>query len=170
MSNGNGGLHDHHLHNQSSTPHRLLRGGRFPYANKLSAREMMSLTAICDTFLPSMDISGTGDESLATFYATSASMAGTPESVCWLSSSVLFLFPCKHFISALHSMLGFFVFITYMGFGFGRIFSSHPALCNSFKSIFIVPILDKIQVLPLGTVWMSASAVQYMQKKVFLSS
>ncbi|KAJ8650658.1 hypothetical protein MRB53_003681 [Persea americana] len=81
MSNGNGGLHDHHLHNQSSTPHRLLRGGRFPYANKLSAREMMSLTAICDTFLPSMDISGTGDESLATFYATSASMAGTPESL-----------------------------------------------------------------------------------------
>lgn len=50
------------------------------YVNSLSSREMDSLTALCDTFLPSIDISDvTTDHSVFTFYATSASMAGTPE-------------------------------------------------------------------------------------------
>lgn len=76
---------------QSSTPHKLLRG-KFPYANKLSAREMESLTAMCDTFLPSMEISGAGEESLKAFYATSASMTGTPESVSWMMNPPQFSF------------------------------------------------------------------------------
>ncbi|XP_058086159.1 long-chain-alcohol oxidase FAO4A-like [Magnolia sinica] len=60
--------------------HRLLRGGKFPYLSTLSSREMESLNAICDAFLPSIDISGIGkDNRLKTFYGTSASMAGTPE-------------------------------------------------------------------------------------------
>ncbi|KAK1285326.1 Long-chain-alcohol oxidase FAO4A [Acorus calamus] len=56
-----------------------LRGGRAPYPNMLSEREMKSLTAICDTLLPSLDVSQLKDESLKTFYRTSASMLGVPE-------------------------------------------------------------------------------------------
>lgn len=53
------------------------------YANSLFPREMQSLTAICDTFLPSITVSsGTKvDENVATFFQASASMAGTPECV-----------------------------------------------------------------------------------------
>lgn len=56
---------------------------RVNYVNSLSAREMESLTALCDTFLPSVDPPGPGcdDESVAEYYRTSASMAGTPELV-----------------------------------------------------------------------------------------
>ncbi|XP_058103744.1 long-chain-alcohol oxidase FAO4A-like [Magnolia sinica] len=64
---------------QGLDSHRLLRGGRPPYTNSLTSREMESLTAICDTFLPSIESYCQGNESLHTFYRTSASMAGTPE-------------------------------------------------------------------------------------------
>ncbi|KAL6001776.1 hypothetical protein ACLOJK_041754 [Asimina triloba] len=40
-----------------STCHHLLRGGRPPYPNALTSREMDSLVAVCDTFLPSIQIS-----------------------------------------------------------------------------------------------------------------
>ncbi|KAK4771066.1 hypothetical protein SAY87_031598 [Trapa incisa] len=61
------------------------------YANTLSARQMESLTAFCDTFLPSVDPPGLDgdDESVADFYRTSASMAGTPELVGGLMSERL---------------------------------------------------------------------------------
>ncbi|XP_028793641.1 long-chain-alcohol oxidase FAO4A-like [Neltuma alba] len=45
--------------------------------NSLSRRQMASLTALCDTLLPSA--AAFGDDSAATLYRTSASMAGTPE-------------------------------------------------------------------------------------------
>lgn len=59
--------------------------------NRLTAREMDSLTAICDTLLPSLDVppdagdalaGGGGDaESLRTLFGTSASMLGVPQVV-----------------------------------------------------------------------------------------
>ncbi|XP_044468907.1 long-chain-alcohol oxidase FAO4A-like isoform X2 [Mangifera indica] len=53
------------------------------YANSLFPREMQSLTAICDTFLPSITVSSSTkvDENVATFFQASASMASTPECV-----------------------------------------------------------------------------------------
>ncbi|KAA8521063.1 hypothetical protein F0562_011784 [Nyssa sinensis] len=53
------------------------------YLNSLSSRQMESLSALCDTFLPSINISNhdIDDPSVATFYRTSASMAGTPQRV-----------------------------------------------------------------------------------------
>lgn len=72
---------------------RLLLGGgggggerekQKTYTNSLSPRQMKSLTAICDTILPSINdfVGDTSDESLSTFYRISASMAGTPQRVC----------------------------------------------------------------------------------------
>lgn len=55
-----------------------------PPTNSLSQRQMKSLTALCDTILPSVvsdDFVGLSDESVATFYRVSASMAGTPQRV-----------------------------------------------------------------------------------------
>lgn len=50
--------------------------------NSLSHRQMTSLTALCDTFLPSVAVSdGDHDDDAVNFYRTSASMAGTPERV-----------------------------------------------------------------------------------------
>ena len=50
--------------------------------NSLSSWEMDSLIALCDTFLPSIDVSNlTTDDSVVKFYTTSASMARTPERV-----------------------------------------------------------------------------------------
>ena len=52
------------------------------YSNKLWAREMDALTALCDTVLPAVDPpENTSDESVIQFYETSASMTGTPEYV-----------------------------------------------------------------------------------------
>ncbi|KAM7274466.1 hypothetical protein ACFE04_016332 [Oxalis oulophora] len=52
------------------------------YRNSLSGREMESLTAICDTFLPSINVdSAKTDESLDRFFRCSASMNGTPQHV-----------------------------------------------------------------------------------------
>ena len=69
--------------------HRLLLGGgererQRPLTNSLSHRQMKSLTALCDTILPSVTVNdpvGISDESVAKFYRTSASMAGTPDRV-----------------------------------------------------------------------------------------
>ncbi|KAI7995047.1 Long-chain-alcohol oxidase FAO4A [Camellia lanceoleosa] len=55
-----------------------------PPSKSLSSAQMESLSALCDTFLPSINVSnGTtiDDDSLATFYRTSASMAGTQHQV-----------------------------------------------------------------------------------------
>ncbi|KAI6701873.1 hypothetical protein NL676_011009 [Syzygium grande] len=70
---------------------------RVSYVNSLSSRQMDTLTALCDTFLPSIarphhpsdNASGgdsDGDEEVAKFYQTSASMAGTPEKLGGLIS------------------------------------------------------------------------------------
>ncbi|XP_057966005.1 long-chain-alcohol oxidase FAO4A [Malania oleifera] len=58
------------------------------YVNSLSSREMDSLAALCDTFLPSVRVPSDvkGDDAVATFYQTSASMAGTPQRVGGLLS------------------------------------------------------------------------------------
>ncbi|XP_077238827.1 long-chain fatty alcohol dehydrogenase family protein [Tasmannia lanceolata] len=64
-----------------SPGHELLRGGRTPYANGLSSRQMESLTAICDTLMPSIDVPRNGNEDLYNFYRTSASMTGTPDRI-----------------------------------------------------------------------------------------
>ncbi|XP_031482639.1 long-chain-alcohol oxidase FAO4A [Nymphaea colorata] len=72
--------------------HRLLRGGRPPYPHSYSRRQMEVLTAVCDTILPSIDFDLykrrtvpepplAAEESLRTFFATSASMAGTPQHI-----------------------------------------------------------------------------------------
>ncbi|XP_072963420.1 long-chain-alcohol oxidase FAO4A [Typha angustifolia] len=55
--------------------------GRPRPVNRLTAREMDSLTAISDTLLPSIDVPNCQDHSIRTFYNTSASMIGTPEIV-----------------------------------------------------------------------------------------
>ncbi|QCD81828.1 choline dehydrogenase [Vigna unguiculata] len=51
-----------------------------PLTNSLSPRQMKSLVALCDTIIPSIDnnLVRFSDESVANFYNTSASMAGTP--------------------------------------------------------------------------------------------
>ncbi|KAI3823792.1 hypothetical protein L1987_05234 [Smallanthus sonchifolius] len=56
------------------------------YDRVLSSREMESLVALCDTFLPSIDAyKDRGvDESLAQLYNTSASMNGTPHQVAMM--------------------------------------------------------------------------------------
>ncbi|KAM4085292.1 hypothetical protein ACJW30_10G015500 [Castanea mollissima] len=60
------------------------------YVNSLSSWEMDTLTALCDTFLPSIDVSNvTTNDSVVKFYTTSASMAGTPERVGGLISERL---------------------------------------------------------------------------------
>lgn len=64
----------------ASGTHRDQRKG---YVNSLSSRQMESLTALCDTFLPSIDDAShiTTDPSVSKFYLTSASIAGTPQLV-----------------------------------------------------------------------------------------
>ncbi|XP_042478622.1 long-chain-alcohol oxidase FAO4A-like [Macadamia integrifolia] len=70
---------------------------RIPHVKLLSSRQMESLSFICETFLPSINLSGNGngngngngkgnvvnddDGSIHTYYKTSASMAGTHEHV-----------------------------------------------------------------------------------------
>ncbi|KAG5099261.1 hypothetical protein JHK82_044313 [Glycine max] len=66
---------------------------RKPLTNSLSPRQMKSLVALCDTLLPSINnnnvVWGSDDESVANFYKTSASMAGTPEHLGILISEKL---------------------------------------------------------------------------------
>ncbi|KAL3000185.1 hypothetical protein AAZX31_09G199300 [Glycine max] len=52
-----------------------------PLTNSLSPRQMKSLTALCDTILPSVanHFVDSSDESVTKFYQISASMTGTPE-------------------------------------------------------------------------------------------
>lgn len=68
--------------------HKLLLSGgekekkQQPLTNSLSSRQMKSLSALCDSILPSVDHSvHTSDDSVNKFYRISASMAGTPELV-----------------------------------------------------------------------------------------
>jgi hypothetical protein len=53
----------------------------------LTAREMESVTAICDTFVPSIKAPSECSMSVQNFYQTAGSMVGTPEIVsssnCW---------------------------------------------------------------------------------------
>lgn len=90
--------------------HDLLMKGRDHrgvYVNSLSSWEMESLTALCDTYLPSLDLSDvTTDESTVKFYGTSASMAGTPERV-----SLIPIYPHLRTFSKIHSPN--FLFQTY---------------------------------------------------------
>lgn len=53
------------------------------YANSLTAREMESLVAICDTLIPSIDGAEVGhlDDGVAGYYSASASHTGTPDRV-----------------------------------------------------------------------------------------
>ncbi|KAG4938968.1 hypothetical protein JHK84_045168 [Glycine max] len=66
-----------------------------PLTNSLSPRQMKSLVALCDTLLPSINNNSNNvcgsddDESVANFYKTSASMAGTPEHLGILISEKL---------------------------------------------------------------------------------
>ncbi|KAG9150504.1 hypothetical protein Leryth_010880 [Lithospermum erythrorhizon] len=57
-------------------------------SRRFSQREMESLSAICDTYLPSIEMplenNTTVDESTKEFYQTSASMVGTPYHMEWL--------------------------------------------------------------------------------------
>eukprot|EP00261_Vitis_vinifera_P015733 XP_010644266.1 PREDICTED: long-chain-alcohol oxidase FAO4A-like [Vitis vinifera] len=65
-------------------------GGRQLYLNKLSSREMESLVAISDTFLPSVEAPHNAAHAYVDkFYRTSASMAGTPHIVGGLISERL---------------------------------------------------------------------------------
>ncbi|TKY70185.1 Long-chain-alcohol oxidase FAO4A [Spatholobus suberectus] len=67
------------------TQRLLLSGGERekqlqPLTNSLFPRQMKSLSALCDTILPSVNnFDDTSDESVTKFYQISASMAGTPE-------------------------------------------------------------------------------------------
>ncbi|CAN8231359.1 unnamed protein product [Cochlearia groenlandica] len=56
------------------------------YKNSLTAREMESLVAICDTLIPSIDGSRVGhvDDDVAGYYSASASLTGTPDRVARL--------------------------------------------------------------------------------------
>ncbi|XP_022735994.1 long-chain-alcohol oxidase FAO4A [Durio zibethinus] len=63
------------------------------YVNSLSTREMESLTAICDTLLPSLPVSNHvhhhhhhHHDAVATFYQSSASMSDTPQRIGGLVS------------------------------------------------------------------------------------
>ncbi|XP_020227340.2 long-chain-alcohol oxidase FAO4A [Cajanus cajan] len=73
----------------------LLSGGErekklHPLTNSLSPRQMKSLSALCDTILPSVDkFVDTSDESVTKFYQTSASMAGTPQRIGGMISEKL---------------------------------------------------------------------------------
>ncbi|CAK9325392.1 unnamed protein product [Citrullus colocynthis] len=51
------------------------------YSSHLSSAEMESLAALCDTFLPSVAATAAAGRSVAVFFETSASAAGTPERV-----------------------------------------------------------------------------------------
>lgn len=70
----------------------------------LSAGQMEALVALCDTFVPSIDVSQlpVDDLSAIKFYQTSASMAGTPQPVN-IHISLFFSFP------SLKGLLAFWV-------------------------------------------------------------
>ncbi|KAJ4899891.1 Long-chain-alcohol oxidase FAO4A [Raphanus sativus] len=61
------------------------------YANSLTAREMESLVAICDTLIPSIDGAEVGnlDDGVAGYYSASAPHTGTPDRVARLMSQRL---------------------------------------------------------------------------------
>lgn len=64
------------------------------YVNSLSSQEMESLSALCDTFLPAVDVktAAATDKDIADFFRASASATGTPERVSM--SKLLFCNTC----------------------------------------------------------------------------
>ncbi|KAH7865775.1 hypothetical protein Vadar_011040 [Vaccinium darrowii] len=80
----------------------------------LSYGQMESLSALCDTFLPSIDVSNAAmnNDSVSTFFRTSASMAGTPHGVGELISGRLQhpkLYLVRLVLWALSTWIGTFV-------------------------------------------------------------
>ncbi|KAK4364798.1 hypothetical protein RND71_016156 [Anisodus tanguticus] len=86
----------------------------------LSSNQLDSLTAICDTFLPSIDANnsrghhqeGNIDDSFTKFLHTSASMNGTPQHIAWMVSNRLQhpkLNLCKLALSLLSTRIGTFI-------------------------------------------------------------
>ncbi|XAR70757.1 Long-chain-alcohol oxidase [Bertholletia excelsa] len=67
----------------------LAEGESLPRKSSLSSRQMEALAALCDTFLPSVNVCDATDESTAVFLQTSASMAGTPQAVAELITEKL---------------------------------------------------------------------------------
>ncbi|MCD7459925.1 hypothetical protein HAX54_042340, partial [Datura stramonium] len=68
------------------------------YLGTLSSNQLDSLTALCDTFLPSIHPNSYGhrqekanidDDSFTEFFHTSASMNGTPQHIAWMMSNRL---------------------------------------------------------------------------------
>lgn len=72
-------------------------------SSALSAGQMEALVALCDTFVPSIDVSQlpVDDFSAIKFYQTSDSMAGTPRPVNILVFSFTSLNASKHFRTSL---------------------------------------------------------------------
>ncbi|XP_068651484.1 long-chain-alcohol oxidase FAO4A-like [Aristolochia californica] len=69
--------------------HPLLTRSRLPHPIFLSSREMVSLYAICDALVPSIQIPDSKDEYLKTFYGTSASKTATVQYVACMISGGL---------------------------------------------------------------------------------
>ncbi|XP_021753951.1 long-chain-alcohol oxidase FAO4A-like [Chenopodium quinoa] len=91
----------------------LNEGDKRIYTNKLSAREMDALTALCDTIIPAVDPPETAtDECVIKFYKTSASITGCPEHIGRLISHRLrhHVFLLRFFFLMLSTRLGTFVF------------------------------------------------------------
>jgi len=114
---GENGKKDHTVVELGSIDtHRLLLSGgerekkQQPLTNSLSSRQMKSLSALCDTILPSVDhFLHSSDESVNRFYRISASMAGTPELVRLLLILFrLFLKFSSSYLKALISLLSLF--------------------------------------------------------------
>ncbi|KAJ8774069.1 hypothetical protein K2173_009500 [Erythroxylum novogranatense] len=102
QKNGGGGGEDQMVVDLGNIdPQRLFLEGEYDdhqvrhkppfYISSLSPSQMESLAAVCDAFLPSVDVPANTavDDSVATFYRSSASMAGTPERVGGLMSERL---------------------------------------------------------------------------------
>ncbi|CAA7395560.1 unnamed protein product [Spirodela intermedia] len=66
----------------------LLQGGRPPRNCRLTSKQLESLAACCDAFIPSAEVPGgiASDEDLDRFYGTSASMVTIPEHIAGLIS------------------------------------------------------------------------------------
>ncbi|MCD7469531.1 hypothetical protein HAX54_008635 [Datura stramonium] len=86
------------------------------HLGSLSSRQMDSLSAICDTFLPSIDANSLHqenmDDSVIKFLHTSASMNGTPQHVAWMISDRLQhpkLNLCKIALWLLSTRIGTFI-------------------------------------------------------------
>ncbi|XP_057759525.1 long-chain-alcohol oxidase FAO4A-like [Arachis stenosperma] len=122
------------------TQRLLLEGGggemrekQKPLKNTLNQRQMKTLIALCDTILPSINhnnLHAFSDQSLANFYKTSASMAGTPQHVGGVISERL-----KHPLTRLLK-IGLWMLSTWIG---TLILCGMPCLSNKFPFIQSFP-------------------------------